>query len=95
MTGRGGWPLTIIMTPDKKPFFAATYIPKTGRFGQAGMMEIIPKIKELWDSDRDELPSSAEKIMDYLKQNQAALQAAMKIWMLHFLIGLHGPLLHL
>ena len=42
MTGRGGWPLTIIMTPEKKPFFAATYIPKTGRAGQAGMMEIIP-----------------------------------------------------
>ncbi|MFA6371601.1 MAG: thioredoxin domain-containing protein, partial [Methanothrix sp.] len=35
MTGRGGWPLTIIMTPEKKPFFAATYIPKTGRYGQA------------------------------------------------------------
>jgi len=79
MTGRGGWPLTIIMTPEKKPFFAATYIPKTGRFGQAGMMEIIPRIKELWEKNRGELLSSADKIVDYLKQAQSqqpALTAA-------------------
>lgn len=67
MTGRGGWPLTIIMTPEKKPFFAATYIPKTGRHGQAGMMEIIPGIQELWDKNRNELSGSADKILDYLQ----------------------------
>jgi uncharacterized protein YyaL (SSP411 family) len=71
MTGRGGWPLTIIMTPEKKPFFAATYIPKTGRYGQAGMMEIIPRIQELWDNNRDELLSSADKILDYLLKTQS------------------------
>jgi len=71
MTGRGGWPLTIILTPEKKPFFAATYIPKTGRYGQAGMMEIIPRIKELWDKNRDELLGSADRILDYLKQTQS------------------------
>jgi hypothetical protein len=78
MTGRGGWPLTIIMTPEKKPFFAATYIPKTGRFGQAGMMEIIPKIKDIWEKNRDELLGSADKILDYLKQaqSQPSTQAA-------------------
>ncbi len=37
MTGRGGWPLTIIMTPSKEPFFAATYIPKESRGGQTGL----------------------------------------------------------
>ncbi|MDD2754761.1 MAG: thioredoxin domain-containing protein [Methanothrix sp.] len=67
MTGRGGWPLTIIMTPEKKPFFAATYIPKTGRHGQAGLMEIIPRIQELWDKNRKELSGSADKILDYLQ----------------------------
>ncbi len=72
MTGRGGWPLTIIMTADKKPFFAATYLPKHGRFGQAGLMELIPKIEELWRNNRPELQSSANKITDYLRQNQAA-----------------------
>ena len=79
MTGRGGWPLTIIMTPQKKPFFAATYIPKTGRHGQAGMMEIIPRIQELWDKNRDELLGSADKILDYLKQTQSQPSAQAKI----------------
>src|SRR5512136_2758040 len=45
MTGQGGWPLTVIITPEKKPFFAATYIPKKGRLGSAGLIELIPAIK--------------------------------------------------
>jgi uncharacterized protein YyaL (SSP411 family) len=70
MTGRGGWPLSIIMTADKKPFFAATYIPKRGSLGQAGMMEIIPKIGELWQVSRDELLGSADQILDHLKRGR-------------------------
>ena len=66
MTGRGGWPLTIIMTPEKKPFYAATYIPKNGRYGQAGMMELIPRIKDIWNNNRNELLSSADRILDCL-----------------------------
>ncbi len=45
MTGSGGWPLNLVTTPDKKPFFAATYIPKGNRFGQTGMMELVPRIQ--------------------------------------------------
>lgn len=71
MTGRGGWPLTIIMTPQKKPFFSATYIPRTGRYGQAGLIEIIPRIQELWDKNRSELLGSADRILDYLKQSES------------------------
>lgn len=69
MTGSGGWPLTIIMTPDKKPFYAATYIPKKSRFGRPGMMEIIPKIKDIWTKNHEEVISSAEKIA-YALQNK-------------------------
>lgn len=68
MTGRGGWPLTIIMTQDKKPFFAATYIPKAGRFGSMGLLELIPRIKDLWTNDRNRLLDSAEKISVNLNQ---------------------------
>lgn len=71
MTGRGGWPLTIIMTPDKRPFFAATYIPKSGRFGQMGMLELVPTIENLWKNQRGQLLSSADKIIDALKNSQA------------------------
>jgi hypothetical protein len=63
MTGSSGWPLTIITTPDKKPFFASTYIPKEGKFGRMGMKELIPRIKELWDTKRDQLINSAQEIV--------------------------------
>jgi uncharacterized protein YyaL (SSP411 family) len=62
LTGSGGWPLTIIMTPEKKPFFAGTYFPKTNRFGRIGLIDLILRIKKLWDTERDKIFSSAEKI---------------------------------
>ncbi len=63
MTGSGGWPLTIIMTPDKRPFFAATYLPRTSRFGRIGLMELIPRIEELWKHKRSEVLGSTDKII--------------------------------
>ncbi len=62
MTGSGGWPLTIIMTPEKKPFFAGTYFPKQTRFGRIGLIDLIKRIKELWDNKRNELLNSADQI---------------------------------
>jgi uncharacterized protein YyaL (SSP411 family) len=67
MTGSGGWPLTIILTPDKEPFFAATYIPKETRYGRIGLLELIPRIKEVWSTRRDEAVDSAAKITETLK----------------------------
>jgi len=68
MTGSGGWPLTIIMTPDKKPFFAATYIPKETRFGRSGIKDLIFRIEELWKTHREETIRSAEKVVNVFKQ---------------------------
>jgi len=68
ITGTGGWPLHIIMTPDKEPFFAATYIPKENKFGQVGLKELIPKIRNLWISNRDTLLNTAQQIVDFVKQ---------------------------
>ena len=67
MTGGGGWPLTIIMTPDKKPFFVATYIPKETRFGRMGMLELVPHISELWATRRDEITDDAARITAALR----------------------------
>jgi len=67
LTGSGGWPLNIMMTPDKRPFFAATYIPKESRFGRMGMMDLIPRLKQVWKERRDEVLDSAEKIVGALK----------------------------
>ena len=68
VTGTGGWPLTVILTPDKKPFFAGTYFPRESRFGKAGLLELIPRIWELWANQRDELLDSAEKITSHLQE---------------------------
>ncbi|MFW9897624.1 MAG: thioredoxin domain-containing protein, partial [Candidatus Thorarchaeota archaeon] len=62
MTGSGGWPLTIIMTPDRKPFFAGTYFPKETRFGRIGLIDLIKRIKELWKNQKSELIDSANQI---------------------------------
>lgn len=68
LTGSGGWPLTLIMTPDKKPFFAATYLPKDSRFGRTGMVDLIPQITNIWMSKKNELLNSADQIVSSLKQ---------------------------
>ena len=67
ITGAGGWPLTIIMTPDKKPFFAATYIPKESRGGRVGMIELIPRVKDLWTSQREGALKTADDLTSQLK----------------------------
>ena len=66
MTGKGGWPLTIIMTPDKYPFFAGTYFPKKGRMGRPGMIELLPAIADAWVNKKGELIQSANQIKKYL-----------------------------
>jgi uncharacterized protein YyaL (SSP411 family) len=70
LTGSGGWPLTIIMTPDKKPFFAATYIPKETRFGRIGMVELVGRVKNVWSTKRGEILNSASQIVSSLRQSE-------------------------
>ena len=67
VTGQGGWPLTIIMTPDKRPFFAATYLPKERRFSLYGLLELLPRIVKAWHDQRTELLQSSEKIVRALQ----------------------------
>ena len=61
-TGAGGWPLSIFMGPDRKPFFAGTYFPKRSRMGMPGLMEIAGKIAELWAGGREQLGRISEEI---------------------------------
>jgi uncharacterized protein len=66
MTGSGGWPLNLILTPEKKPFFAATYIPRTARMGMVGLVAILEKIAELWITDRSRLLQTGEEVRQAL-----------------------------
>jgi len=69
VTGRGGWPMTVIMTPQKEAFFAGTYFPKKTRYSRIGMLDLIPKIKNMWSekTSKDSLISNAEQITIKLK----------------------------
>lgn len=67
-TGSGGWPTTIIMTPEQKPFFAGTYFPKISRYGQIGLKELLLAVYERWKADRKELLESADEIIAFLNR---------------------------
>ncbi|MBI5362440.1 MAG: thioredoxin domain-containing protein [Planctomycetes bacterium] len=71
MTGSGGWPMTVVMTPDKKPFFAGTYFPKRGDQGRPGMMELLPRLAEAWKTERQGVVGHAEKIVAAMRESGA------------------------
>ncbi len=71
LTGSGGWPLTVAMTPDKKPFFAGTYFPKTRAWGRIGLMELVPRLREAWETKRDEVLRAAGTILENLERPRA------------------------
>ncbi len=62
MTGQGGWPLNCFLTPDLKPFYAGTYFPPDGKFGQPGFLHILHQIAKLWQSSRGKVLASAEDL---------------------------------
>lgn len=66
LSGRGGWPLTAFLTPEREPFFVTTYLPRDSRFGQPGMLQILPRMADLWRNDRDRLLNAAGEIVDVL-----------------------------
>ena len=74
MTGAGGWPLTIVMTPDRQPFFAATYIPKESRFGRIGLLDMIPRIKEIWKERYHDILKSAGEIVFSMQQKTSEIK---------------------
>ena len=78
LTGQGGWPLTVFLTPDKKPFFAGTYFPKHSRYGIAGLMELLPKLAALWAKDREKAAQAGAELLGLvLRQGRAGGGAAL------------------
>ncbi len=66
-TGRGGWPLSIFMTAEGEPFFAATYIPREARYGMMGLIDLIDRINHLWKNDREGLLASSREIVKAMR----------------------------
>ena len=66
-SGQGGWPLTVVLTPDRQPLFAATYIPKQSRGGMVGLIDLLPRLSELWQKERSRLTDSGEQITQAIR----------------------------
>lgn len=69
-TGSGGWPMSIFMTAEQKPFFAGTYFPKTSRYGSIGFKELLLAIHEKWENSREALLASADEITALFHKEQ-------------------------
>ena len=72
MTGSGGWPMSIFMTNDLKPFWGGTYIPPESNYGIPGFVDLIKQLDKLWRTERDEINESAEKLYAVLSEHQAS-----------------------
>lgn len=71
MTGSGGWPMTVILSPDKKPFFAGTYFPKSDAPGRTGLLTILGVFQRLWTEQRDKLLSESDRVVAFLRERAA------------------------
>ena len=69
-TGSGGWPTSIFMTPEQKPFFAGTYFPRESRYGMPGFIELLELIRKKWADSREELLRSADELISMLNEPQ-------------------------
>ncbi len=69
-TGAGGWPMSVWLTPELKPFFGGTYFPPTSRYGRPGFVEVLDRMAELWTTDRSRLVQSADEVVERLRQPQ-------------------------
>ncbi|MGC9323750.1 MAG: thioredoxin domain-containing protein [Desulfomonilia bacterium] len=74
MNGSAGWPLSIIMTPDKKPFFAATYLPKRAARGIIGMVELTGLVRQAWANKRSEIFSTAREVSQAIRDSSVTRQ---------------------
>jgi uncharacterized protein YyaL (SSP411 family) len=75
-TGSGGWPMSVWITPDLKPFYGGTYFPPTSRWGRPGFVEILQEIARVWGAERDKVMESAEAVTARLQ----SLEQATPVW---------------
>jgi uncharacterized protein len=76
MTGSGGWPLTVFLTPEKKPFYSGTYFPKDDRHGRPGFLRVLRALQETWRDDRARIETIGEELHAQLAAAIVAQQGA-------------------
>ncbi len=75
MTGSGGWPLNVFLTPDAKPFYGGTYFPPVKAFNRSSWPEILTAVSKAWDEKNHEITSQAENLLAHLQQANSFGQA--------------------
>jgi uncharacterized protein YyaL (SSP411 family) len=70
LTGQGGWPLTVFLTPDLKPFFGGTYFPPEDRWGRPGLLTVLRAVSELYHKEREKIVEQADRLTEYLNALQ-------------------------
>ena len=70
-TGSGGWPMSVFLTPELKPFFGGTYFPPENRWGNPGFASVLTQIAAAWKSDREKIGESARDVLEQLKKSSA------------------------
>jgi uncharacterized protein len=71
-TGGGGWPMSVWLTPDLKPFVGGTYFPPTDRYGQPGFKKVLERIAAAWKENHEKIAGQGAKIVDALRDSTAA-----------------------
>ena len=71
ITGQGGWPLTAFLTPDGRPYFGGTYIPRDERHGRPGIERVLLAMAQVWHERRDEALETAGSVMAAIEQNES------------------------
>ncbi|NQU42598.1 thioredoxin domain-containing protein, partial [bacterium] len=71
LTGSGGWPLNVFLTPKLEPFYGGTYFPPVGRFGAPSFQSVLQEIAQLWEKDPGQVLKSARQLTEAVKSNAA------------------------
>jgi len=74
-TGSGGWPMSVWLTPQRKPFFGGTYFPPDNRYGRPGFRAVLEQLAKAWKQDRSRIEESGDKVIEQLRE-YASLGAA-------------------
>ncbi len=67
-TGSGGWPMSVWLTPDLKPFYCGTYFPPDARYGRPGFKELLQRVHDVWEANHDAVVAQAGKIAETIGQ---------------------------
>src|SRR5208283_5048404 len=97
ISGQGGWPLTAFLTPDGRPYFGGTYIPREDRYGRPGMGRVLLAMAEVWRERREQALETAGSVMAAIEQNESfsgrggALNLALVDKIAHSIVSLFDP----